>query len=159
MAKLPCVLVLTGDNSEIERFLKSLVSNGLVENTLRSYSSSKIDLSILEELVLSLQKANEEVERLTDEIEQLKNNTEKEEEINRSMAANEQLRDNAKKEIGALKDKLREADGGLKAAKGANELFEKDVARLKDMLNKVVDCNLGISDMLRKEVADLIAEV
>lgn len=70
--KLPSVLVLTGsDNDEIEKFLKSLVASGLVENTLRSYSSTKINLFILREVILVSQNAREEIARLTAENERL----------------------------------------------------------------------------------------
>ena len=161
MAKLPSVIVLTGDNREIERFLLSLVSNGLVENKLRTYSSSVIDLSILGELVSALQKEREEVKRLIAENERL--NTNKEEqvgEINSLIATIEKMRDDTKKEIGDLKDKLREAEGALRAAKSANALFENDINRLKNMLSRCAgETSIIVDAKLSKEIAALLAEV
>ena len=114
MAKLPSVLILTGDNSEIERFLKSLVSNGLAENTLRRYSSEKIDLSILGELVLALQEAQDEVERLAPEVERLRNCT--------KMA-----------EVTALKERIGVLEYSLEEVQATNGLLKN---KLRGVLEK-----------------------
>jgi len=124
-----------------------------------SFSSTQVDFAPLSSVIDLFRESQDEIARL-----QVKNDQEEIDlltaDVIRLQEENNAITNDLCRKIGEFSDRLREITGKLEAAKGANALFEKDIARLKDMLSRCArEDSILVLVELQKEISALLTEV